>query len=434
MRGARKASVALFGSAALLALQVATASPPARPADSGFSFVVYGDSRTMFYLPYKSDQEVEARRLLAEMFELVLPKKEAEAVVEKHVKFIYDPTTRELAQIVMPFDTASEVTTLTIDKGWATKASVEDVKLLPGVHRTMFELQGGQWVAREIVQSVKSGQAKFILHTGDLVWWGKQAHVPSDNKYWQLLNDEVIGRLPAPDDQLRAAGLAGRFFTAVGNHEVWEDSNAEGFFSAFPYLKQMGVTQDHLIYKFDYNGARFIFLWTGKYEETKPTAWAATRPPYEVQMRQLRQWLDEAKSAGIRKVFISFHSPVFCRSGMGPLPEAQNPHKILRSYAKDLDIVVFNGHVHTTEIYEVDGIKYLVLGAGGAEQDPILPGRTSINRLPADYPPNLYTKPEPPNEEYSYVVVDVEPGQKTQFTVHRFRPWSDKPFESVKLW
>ena len=26
----------------------------------------------------------------------------------------------------------------------------------------------------------------------------------------------------------------------------------------------------------------------------------------------------------------------------------------------------------------MDGVKYLLLGGGGAEQDPILPGRTSI--------------------------------------------------------
>ena len=108
-------------------------------------------------------------------------------------------------------------------------------------------------------------------------------------------------------------------------------------------------------------------------------------------MKQLQQWLDEAKAAGTRKIFIAFHSPAFCRSGMGAIPEAQNPHKILASYAKDLDIVVFNGHVHTTELYEVDGVKYLLLGGGGAEQDPILPGRTHI-KVPADYPPDLYWK------------------------------------------
>jgi hypothetical protein len=72
-------------------------------------------------------------------------------------------------------------------------------------------------------------------------------------------------------------------------------------------------------------------------------------------------------------------------------------------------------------MYEVDGVKYLMLGGGGAEQDPILPGRTSI-KVPANYPPDLYWKGEPPKEEYNYVLVDVKPGQKTKFTLNRFRP------------
>jgi hypothetical protein len=125
-------------------------------------------------------------------------------------------------------------------------------------------------------------------------------------------------------------------------------------------------------------------------------------------------------AAGARKVFVGFHNPAFARSGMGAIPEAQNPHKILASYAKDLNIVVFNGHVHATETCEVEGVKYLLLGGGGAEQDPILPGRTNI-KVPADYPPDLYWKGQPPREEYNYVLVDVEPGQKTRFTLNRFR-------------
>ena len=44
---------------------------------------------------------------------------------------------------------------------------------------------------------------------------------------------------------------------------------------------------------------------------------------------------------------------------------------MIASYAKDMEVVVFNGHVHTTEMYDVDGVKYLMLGGGGAEQDPI---------------------------------------------------------------
>jgi hypothetical protein len=300
------------------------------------------------------------------------------------------------------------------------------------VHRTMFRLQGGEWVAREVVRDVKSGRASFILNTGDMVWWGKQGPEPSENPYWKLVYEDVLNQLPAPDEQMRGAGLPGRVFPAVGNHEVWDDSDVEGLLKAFPYLKQFGVSDKRLIYKFDFNGARFIFLWTGKYDYRSPSSWDADRPAYEAQMKELRQWLDEAKVAGTRKVFISFHAPAFCRSGMGPIPEPQNPHKVIASYAKDLDIVVFNGHVHTTELFEVDGVKYLLLGGGGAEQDPILPGRTSI-KVPADYPPDLYWRGQPPKEEYNYLLVDVQPGQKTKFTINRFRPWSAEPFATVEL-
>jgi Calcineurin-like phosphoesterase len=402
-------------------------------ANSGFSFDVYGDSRSMMYLPYKQAQEPEARNLMVDMFDLVLPEKVAAGVVQKYVKLIYNPSNHELVQVVMPFETKSEVTTLTLDKGWVTSASVEDVKLLPGVRRTMFRLEGGQWVAREAVRDIKSGNASFLVNTGDLVWWGKQGGKPSDNPYWTLVEKEVLKELPPPDDEMKKAGLDGRIFPAVGNHEVWNDSDVEGLLAAFPYLTKLGVSDKQLIYKFDFRGVRFIFLWTGKYDYRQPSAWDATRPAYEAQMTQLKSWLDDAKSAGIKKVFISFHAPAFCRAGMGPIPEEQNPHKIIASYAKDLDIVVFNGHVHTTELFQVDGVKYLVLGGGGAEQDPILPGRTKLTNLPADYPADLYWKGEAPREEYNYVHVEVSPDQPTKFTIHRFRPQSAEPYAVVEV-
>jgi hypothetical protein len=50
------------------------------------------------------------------------------------------------------------VTILTVDKGWVTEAFVEDVKLLPGVRRIMFRLQGGEWVAREVMKDVLTSQ------------------------------------------------------------------------------------------------------------------------------------------------------------------------------------------------------------------------------------------------------------------------------------
>src|SRR5882724_10641449 len=359
-------------------VRTTTAQAPV-PTGSGFSFAAVGDTRPMMYLPLKEGQP-DLSKFFVEMFGLVMPEKVAEAVVAKDVKMIFDPVTKDLIKVVMPFASKTEVMTLTVDKGWVTEASVEDLKLLPGVHRTMFRLQGGEWVTREIVKDVQSGRTKFVVNSGDAVWWGNQGLTVSDSPYWKRVNDTMLKKLPAPDDEMRAAGLDGRFFMSVGNHEVWADPMIEGVLSAVPYLKKFGVTPENLIYKFDFKGTRFIYLWSGKYDYRSPSLWDADRP----------------------------------------------------KYAKEMEVVVLNGHVHTTEIYDVDGIKYLMLGGGGAEQDPILPGRTSI-KVPADYPPDLYWKGQPPKEEYNYVLVDVEPGQKTKFTLNRFRPWSAEPFGTEEL-
>ena len=398
---------------------------------AGFSFAAYGDSRPMMYLPFKEGQP-DLTKLFVEMFGLVMPDKVAEEVVTKYVKMRFAPDTKELIQVVMPFESRSEVMTLTVDKGWVTEASVEDVKLLPGVRRTMFRLSGGEWVSREIVKDVRSGRAKFVVNSGDVIWWGNQGLTVNDSPYWKRMNETMLNQLPAPDGEMLATGLEGRWFMGVGNHEVWGDPKIEGVLSAVPYMKKLGVTAERLIYKFDFKDARFIFLWSGKYDYRSPSLWDGDRPKYAEQMTQLQQWMDEAKGKGIRKAFIIFHYPVFARSGLGAIPGPDNPHKVIAAYAKDMEITVFNGHVHTTEIFDVDGVRYLMLGGGGAEQDPILAGRTSI-KLPADYPPDLYWKGQPPKEEYNYVLVDVEPGQKTRFTLNRFRPWAAEPFGTVEL-
>ena len=400
-------------------------------AGGGFSFAAYGDSRPMMYLPNK-DGNPDLTKLFVEMFGLVLPERVAEAVVKRDVKMIFDPATKELVEVIMPFLSKTEVMTLSLDRGWVTRATVEDVKLLPGVHREMFQLAGGDWVAREIVQHVQAGRAKFVVSSGDVVWWGNQGLSINDSPYWKRLYDTMLKPLPPPDDEMRAAGLEGRWFLSVGNHEVWGDPKIEGTLAAVPYLKNFGVTSERLIYKFDFKDVRFVFLWSGKYDYRSPSLWDGDRPKYAEQMKQLQQWLDEAKAKGIKKVFIVFHYPVFCRASLGPIPEPDNPHKVIAAYAKDLEVAVFNGHVHTTELYDVDGVKYLMLGGGGAEQDPILPGRTSI-KVPAGYPPDLYWKGLPPREEYNYVLVDVDPGQKTKFTLTRYRPGSAEPFGTEPL-
>src|SRR5262249_32687561 len=104
----KKFIVPLVLGVALLAL-LAVARNQTRATETGFSFAVYGDSRSMMYLPYKASEEKEARKLMVDMFELVLPAKVSQEVVDKYVKLTYHPSSNELVQMVMPFDTKSEV-------------------------------------------------------------------------------------------------------------------------------------------------------------------------------------------------------------------------------------------------------------------------------------------------------------------------------------
>jgi len=132
---------------------------------------VYGDSRSMLFLPYREDQQADARRYLADIYDLMLSEKMAAEEVDKDARLTYDPANHELLQIDTPLQ--GKRATLTFDKGWVTEASVEDPQLLPGVRRTIFRLEGGDWVARGVVRDVKDGHARFILNTGDMVFWGK---------------------------------------------------------------------------------------------------------------------------------------------------------------------------------------------------------------------------------------------------------------------
>ena len=101
-------------------VQTATAQAQL-PTGAGFSFAAVGDTRPMMYLPLKEGQP-DLNKFFVEMFGLVMPEKVAEAVVAKDVKMIFDPVTKELIKVIMPFASKTEVMTLTVDKGWVTEA------------------------------------------------------------------------------------------------------------------------------------------------------------------------------------------------------------------------------------------------------------------------------------------------------------------------
>lgn len=92
----------LFTMAMVLLSEWGMAQSAKGAAASGFSFDVYGDSRSMLFLPYREDQQAEARRYLADIYDLMLSEKMAAEEVDKDARLTYDPANHELLQIDTP--------------------------------------------------------------------------------------------------------------------------------------------------------------------------------------------------------------------------------------------------------------------------------------------------------------------------------------------
>jgi hypothetical protein len=403
---------------AALAAALACAGPA--PAAEPFSFAVFGDSRIPAYAPYDRDHREHLDRLVAKVAHY------AEAGAKPEYQALYDPQSGLLARLEVGGGGGEPAQTLIYgDDGWPRVM----VKRVDGRPRITLRAEGQRWVYDNLVRRLRRGaEAKgagpsFCLHTGDMVYFGFQGRGLRTSPYWRDLDARFLSRLPAGGP----GGLAGRFFPAVGNHEAWGDPELVGFRQAFPYLADHGFTADERAYHFDHQNARFIFLDTGTMDPEAPADWYNSRPGFDRQMELLAAWLEEAAEQGRDHAFITFHNPAFCRSGFGPLPAEHNPHPVIRRFADRLDITVFNGHNHATELYQVDGVRYLVLGGGGGEQN-----LDKVLEMPAGYPEELYWRGQPRKLEYNYALVRVSP-DGVRIRLQRFRPNEFEPFAAVEV-
>ncbi len=206
----------------------------------------------------------------------------------------------------------------------------------------------------------------------------------------------------------------------------------QGLRNTVPYLENFNVSAERHMYAFDTNGSRFIFLDTGGY--ISPAGWGAdSKPGYDAQMKQLKAWLNNAQSRDIKQVFISLHKPPFCKAGHGHLDAKQNIHETIKPFATDKDqplsITVFSGHVHSSELYYKDQVRYMVLGGGGADQV-----YSTIKCESSDpYCQNeLYWRDQPRGMEFNYLEVVVKGGD-VSFKLNRWRPDSATPYESCLI-
>ncbi len=384
----------------LFACIILSASGCAHRAQPDFSFVVLGDTRGEVFVPAGAQQEADIKSLLKERY-------------RKSPELTFDPISGQLTSLHSEGRAGKPSYTAVYRDGWPQLILEGD----GAQQRVIMRASGRKWVMARVAAAFnpsldsENEHPDFCLHTGDLLIWGGQGQSLDQSPYWQQLQDELLAKLP-PADQ--ALGLPGRFFLALGNHETWLDEDLRGVMTTLPYLTQMGFSAENRIYSFSHAGCRFIFLDSGGYNTKLGVGWWAKKPDFEKQMAALSGWLQQAKTEKARQVFIVYHKPSFCITGHGPLPEKWNPHRIIAPFAKDLSITVFNGHVHTTELYRVDGVRYMVLGGGGAPQK-------FHSQPPPGYPPELYWGSSPRLEEYNYLIARVL-GNQLKLTLYRYRP------------
>jgi hypothetical protein len=370
-------------------------------AANGFSFIVLGHTKDFYYLPGGREQSSQMRRL----------------VNRRHpgrtVQLYYGAHGLELERLVLGAIPGKPRMEINYAQGWPVRV----VSWVQNQPRIVMRQAGRRWVMDQVRAALWEGARNsqngpiFAVHAGEAVSWGGQGRSLVHSPYWQRFKTEFLDRLPRPD---RGLGQPSRVFMTLGRGETNQDPKLEGLLSTLPGLAKTGLSSEVHIYQFGYKPARFIFLDSGP--DQSGANWNSCCPDYNTQMTTLEAWLDQAIQQGYRQAFVFMAQPPFCLAGPG-LPKSHNPHGTLKRFSDRLGITVISGGVATTEAYEKDGIRYLVLGGGGGPQ------KLTTDAPKAGHPSELYWQGWERQEEYNYLMVRVE-GDKPRFTLHRFRPLS----------
>lgn len=396
---------------ALMALFLLSTFPGISAYAGEFSFVVFGDSRLPGNMSFTRDQQNTG------------------GPIDRYIQANFHNKT--IDDCMLRFSSDGRLTGFKIPKsgdtykdislnsaGWPEK--ITDTSQNP--EKTLI-YAGQAWVYAMVVNATRAvGNEAFVLHTGDISYNGYYGTSQAVSVYWRDFKERFLDKLPKGTP----TGMVGRFFPAVGNHETWLDPRMAGLLNTIPHLQKLKVSADNHTYFFDYEGSRFIFLDSGGYPP--PAGWGLdSKPGFFEQMTLLKGWLADAQDKHIDHVFIALHKPPFCGAGHGHLSADKNPHPYLKLFAEDerqpLDITVFTGHVHCTEMYLKNKIRYLVLGGGGADQvyrvnpceqtDPYCKGE-------------LYWHGERRRMEFNYLTVAVD-GKDVAMKLHRWRPGTAAP-------
>ena len=235
-------------------------------------------------------------------------------------------------------------------------------------HDVVFSLARNK-VFQSIAEQLSQQKASFSLFTGDLIW---QGGIPA---YWE-----------EPGDYFPEA-IRSKIYPIPGNHETWKDPLLTNYFSFFPHLEK-----NHSYY-FTVGNSLFLSLCTGGYvgEYSKELSFAqdrkftCTQGDYtQLQLPSfLKKTTDKMATSGtpLKNMFVQYHKPSFSYYKHPPLDTTSDPVEALKAFGQrnnKVQIFVFNGHNHTTELYQpAANISVLVAGGGGAPQRRLSPNLPS---------------------------------------------------------
>ncbi len=225
-------------------------------------------------------------------------------------------------------------------------------------------------VRRWLAEKVASEKPDAMFITGDIPLYGSSA---AD---WRIFRSEAASWWKN--------GL--RVFPTLGNHEVISDGHVgrRNYFNAFPQV------ENHSFYSVRMGNVFLITL------DSTERMW-----PKGPQADWIRAQLDHVPP-GIDFVFLMAHIPLIADVQSEFIAGLPSPEMVqFRSYLEARALtarqkfIVVNGHIHTYERFEVNGITHIISGGGGAKPYPVVVRGPQDQYHDAGFP------------VFNYVLIDV---------------------------
>ena len=206
------------------------------------------------------------------------------------------------------------------------------------------DMRGGHQVHAQIVQSILDEAPDFALVTGDMVIRGV------DEGAWQRFFDVIeplASRVP--------------YYPVEGNHDVGQTGDEDRRMSELFPLPPAPPDRPPWgsWYSFDVADLHIVVLDSNTYDRPEQLSWLAAD-------------LAQARRAGARAIFAAVHDGPYSRGVHGGNPIARERYVPLLSRYRVA--MLFAGHDHLYQRGQVNGLRYIVSGGGGAPLYPVTCG------------------------------------------------------------